>query len=648
RKGGAGAKRASDTNEASANRTSIRQSVTVSQTGTGLRVPDGGGHRGGGRPKFSLALKFAVPVAAVVILAFVIAGIFIHHRMANYLSQEIVKSGVAQVTMLATIGRTMIDKSDKPNWPVEMGFIAAEDAKQCWEEFRGKDDDNDDEMKRTLCIARNGALLRRFIEFADDNNQVQGTQTIVAYVFSNRYGKNYALKSSGVGLLASSKKPDPDLAKDFMGEKAGKLNIATDWSWLPGGFKVTSYFVGNRALELGEDHFCDVYPGTIKKTDKDTAGVPVLAFQMPITRKGTNDAKAQTLGQAIIGIAPDEVIDAIGASKWALIIIGLVTILFAVFTCLFVGFQVVQPIEVLIDDMDTVAGGKLSHKSHVSTNDEIGMLASQFNAMTAKLQGAVLTEKKIAAVESELDIAREIQRKLLPEKLPQVKGMDIFATYHPAKEVGGDYYDFFPIDATHIGIIVADVSGKGVPGSMVMGTTRTILRFVAAGNLSSADTLKRTNSMVAADIKRGMFVTAFYLVLDVANRSILCSSAGHNPMVLIHADGNYDLINPNGIALGFDKGRIFDRTIKEQPIALRSGDRIVLYTDGVVEAMNLANEEYTDERFYTFVQNHFMHDSETFVNELLEDLNAHKCSADTRGRKAEQHDDITIVTFRVL
>ena len=191
-----------------------------------------------------------------------------------------------------------------------------------------------------------------------------------------------------------------------------------------------------------------------------------------------------------------------------------------------------------------------------------------------------------------------------------------------------------------MGIIVADVSGKGIPGCMVMGTTRTILRFSATGNQSAASTLAKTNKVVAQDIRRGMFVTAMYVVLHARSRDMIVSSAGHNPMALYRAaTGEVEMINPNGIALGFDKGPLFQRTIKEQLVKMGPGDRIVLYTDGVVEAMNENSEEYTDERFIDFIKNNKSLTSDEFINALLDDLNDHKGNA-------EQHDDITIVTFR--
>jgi sigma-B regulation protein RsbU (phosphoserine phosphatase) len=249
-------------------------------------------------------------------------------------------------------------------------------------------------------------------------------------------------------------------------------------------------------------------------------------------------------------------------------------------------------------------------------------------------------EMERKAMEHELNIAHEIQSNLLPKKIPLIKGYDISAFYRASKEVGGDYYDIIQLDEHNIGVIVADVSGKGVPGSMVMTMTRALVRMEAVHNLSPADTLKKVNRIIATDIRRGMFVTALYLILNIKSHTILVSSAGHNPLVLWRKNKRAcELLNPNGIALGFDKGPVFERTIKEQLIQLNWGDRIVAYTDGVVESMNPNDQEFGSERFYQVVNQLAEMPSERFIKTVVSALDKHQASA-------PQHDDITLVSVR--
>lgn len=242
----------------------------------------------------------------------------------------------------------------------------------------------------------------------------------------------------------------------------------------------------------------------------------------------------------------------------------------------------------------------------------------------------------------DLDAVREIQSNLLPPKIPQIPGYDMFPFYRSAREVGGDYYDFIPIDNERLAVLVADVSGKGIPGAMVMATTRTLFHLLAPQCCDAAEIMRQVNRRVAKDIRQGMFVTVLLAVLNVHTRTMSVCSAGHNPMVVFRErSGRCELVNPNGIALGFDQGPIFDRMLRERTVHLEPGDRVVMYTDGVVEMMNPRKEEYGDERFYGFVRDHARMRSKDFVTMLVRDLDIFK-------GKAQQHDDMLISTFRVL
>ena len=308
---------------------------------------------------------------------------------------------------------------------------------------------------------------------------------------------------------------------------------------------------------------------------------------------------------------------------------------------LFMAGQVTRSVKTLMADMEVVSRGDLAHQSHAYSSDEIGVLAMTFNRMTKSLQLARKKEIEAKALERELELAHEVQSNLLPKKIPAIPGYDISAFYRSSHEVGGDYYDIIQVDENNIGVIVADVAGKGIPGSMLMTMTRSLVRMEATRNLSPADTLSKVNRILAADIRRGMFVTAMYLIMNIKARTILVSSAGHNPLIIWrHSRRGYELVNPNGIALGFDRGPVFERTVKEQLIQLAPGDRFVSYTDGVVEAMNPRDEEFGSERFYKLVGQLTNYPSKVFIDQTIKVLDNYKGSA-------PQHDDITLVSVRV-
>jgi sigma-B regulation protein RsbU (phosphoserine phosphatase) len=253
-----------------------------------------------------------------------------------------------------------------------------------------------------------------------------------------------------------------------------------------------------------------------------------------------------------------------------------------------------------------------------------------------------LSEVESQMMAHELAIAEELQANLLPRKVPQIPGYDVSAYYRPSREVGGDYYDFIEIDADHLGILVADVSGKGIPGSIVMTETRALVKSEAVRTLSPAETLIRVNRVLYNDIKRGMFVTVFYMILSLQKAILSCVSAGHNPMVLWRkASNTCHLVNPNGLALGIDKGPLFEKTLKEQKIQLFKGDRFVLYTDGVIESMNDKHEQFGQNRFYLRTKQLADKSSSEYLSLLVAEVEQHQ-------GQATQHDDITIVTGRTV
>ncbi len=303
--------------------------------------------------------------------------------------------------------------------------------------------------------------------------------------------------------------------------------------------------------------------------------------------------------------------------------------------------NITRPLDLLINDMKIVARGRLDHETKARSNDEIGQLATEFNRMTGNLkiaQSALVEQEK---AEYELSIAREVQRQLLPAEAPTVMGFDCAAFYQGAKAVSGDYFDFIPLGNGLWGFIIADVSGKGIPGSMVMAVTRTIVRLVANKyQHRAADTLKETNRLIAKQIKRGMFVTAFYAILDESSGNLTYASAGHNPMVIYRAaTRTYELGTGKGIALGFNEGPVFDKTIQETRTVLSPGDTMVIFTDGFPEAMNANNEEFGEERFYQSIARFGQFDARTCIAKLVEEVGNH------RG-EAEQSDDLTIIAVR--
>ena len=228
----------------------------------------------------------------------------------------------------------------------------------------------------------------------------------------------------------------------------------------------------------------------------------------------------------------------------------------------------------------------------------LGLLASQVAIIIEKvmLHDQMLEKQRL---ETQLEVARQVQLELLPARDPQLEGFDISAYNFPTEEVSGDYYDWVRIYDDQIGIVIADVSGKGVPAALLMAFLRASLRAATHIGYAPHISMSKVNYLLWESIERNQFVTAFYGVLDSANRTLAYCNAGHNPPFLMEADGKVHFEERGGVPLGmFRDTRYYEYFANIEP-----GQLLVLYTDGVTEAMNRALEEYGRDRLVEAVRN---------------------------------------------
>jgi len=350
-----------------------------------------------------------------------------------------------------------------------------------------------------------------------------------------------------------------------------------------------------------------------------------------------------SLGYIHIWVDQHIIEDKVDAKKLQYLVIFSLFLL-AGFTALyFLIHKILAPFHSLAEWVRHVVHGKVDQDEiDIDASDEIGEIAQAFNEMTSKFRKAQVTLVEQQKLQKELQVAQEIQQMLLPSDFPKVEGYEIASYYEAAKEVGGDLFDFVEIDEDSIGIIVADVSGKGVPGSLIMTMIRTAIRLESRGNKNPADVLAKVNKFVADDMKRGMFVTMFYIILDSRNREIHFASAGHNPMILYRgASKQTYYMNPSGFPVGIQLPDLdlFTRKIQTDSIRLREDDILVVYTDGITEAMNSSRELFREERFQDSIRNNSHQDVGGFVQSINQELKEF-----TGG--APQNDDITFVAIK--
>lgn len=305
----------------------------------------------------------------------------------------------------------------------------------------------------------------------------------------------------------------------------------------------------------------------------------------------------------------------------------------------FVAKNLSKPIGRLSHYAEILGKGDLNKKIDLETNTyEISLLADSFNKMAEDLKKAqqMLVERE--KYKQQLEIARSIQDSFLVKTYPQIQGLQMHAFYRAAEEVGGDYYDFFWLNDHCLGLVIGDVSGKGVPASLLMMAVRAVLRSIVSPLATASEILKQTNAILFKDIKRGVFVSMFLGIIDIAEKRLNYASAGHNPLLLIR-DNEALWFKKNGLAIGIDSGKIFNEEVKDFYLDLKTGDTFLAYTDGIIEARNKFDEEFGEKHM-----------------EQIALRSAYSCQgliiAINEGLKEfvgenKQFDDITMVAFKI-
>lgn len=329
------------------------------------------------------------------------------------------------------------------------------------------------------------------------------------------------------------------------------------------------------------------------------------------------------------------------------IVLFLMLILAGCFIIFFLSRKVANslsaPINRLAQEVGTIGTGNLDYQiEKIDTGDEISLLADSFNEMTVKLKiyvenlAAVTAEKE--RIGAELDVAKHIQASMLPclfPAFPERSELDIYATMTPAKEVGGDFYDFFLADDDHLVMVMADVSGKGVPAALFMVITKTLLKNCGQTGRSPKAILEKVNNQLCENNDAELFVTVWLGILEISTGKLIAANAGHEYPVIKRDGKEYELLkDPHGFVLAGMEGSRY----KEYELTLNSRDRLYLYTDGVAEATNAQNELYGTDRMLAALNLHRNANAEELLFYMKEDI-------DRFVGAAPQFDDITMLAL---
>jgi serine phosphatase RsbU (regulator of sigma subunit) len=265
---------------------------------------------------------------------------------------------------------------------------------------------------------------------------------------------------------------------------------------------------------------------------------------------------------------------------------------------------------------------------------------AQLKQQIAALEQAVLEHNQLVAIRHELDIARHIQQSILPRTFPpfpERQDFEIFATMLPAREVGGDFYDFFLIDGERLGFVIGDVSDKGVPAALFMAISRTVLKSIALDGALPGECLERVNHLLCSDNRAEMFVTVCYGILNTRTGEIDYSNGGHDPPYLLRQDGSVERLASTG---GTVLGMLEETCYSGRHVVLQPGDAIFLYTDGVTEAMDVAGNLFSEARLRAVLERCGAAPPEGIIRAVIDETSQH-------SNGAPQNDDITTLAIRM-
>lgn len=306
--------------------------------------------------------------------------------------------------------------------------------------------------------------------------------------------------------------------------------------------------------------------------------------------------------------------------------------------------SITRSVHELFTGTERVRQGDFSHKIAVTARDQLGELAGSFNDMTASIEDLLRQKEEKKRLEEELRIAHEIQMSLLPQGPLVMPGLSATAFCLPAREVGGDYYDFLPLDDHRVGILIADVSGKGTSAALYMAQLKGLVLSLSRIHASPRSLLVAANRLIAQHLDARSFITMTYAVVDLRARTMIYARAGHTP--LIHVPGGSPrrarILAPSGIVVGLkvDDGETFERLLEEQTIPLQPGDLYVFFTDGISEAMNGADDCFGEARLGRLAEDHANLPSEELRERVLREVRAFIDGA-------PQHDDMTMILLKV-
>ncbi|MBO4509831.1 MAG: SpoIIE family protein phosphatase [Lachnospiraceae bacterium] len=376
----------------------------------------------------------------------------------------------------------------------------------------------------------------------------------------------------------------------------------------------------------------------------NTVGWAVIS----VVDKEVTDSPAKNMEESykkILGEAVDSYTESLDKSKLTVTILLIVVLLLAIVNAIVLAKKIVKPINVMAEKVSEINGDNLDFEMEkvYKTGDEIEVLAESFSALSLKTKEYIKEITRVTAekerIGAELNVATQIQADMLPRifpPFPDRKEFDLFASMNPAKEVGGDFYDYFLVDDDHIALIMADVSGKGVPAALFMVITKTLIKNRAQMGGSVSEILSEVNNQLCEGNEAEMFVTVWMAIIEISTGKGVAANAGHEHPSIRHKGGAFELAEyRHSPALAVMEGIPF----RQHEFELKPGDTLFVYTDGVAEATDSKNELFGAERMLKSLNR----EPDAEPKKILENVMA---SIEDFVEDAPQFDDITMLCFK--
>jgi len=360
----------------------------------------------------------------------------------------------------------------------------------------------------------------------------------------------------------------------------------------------------------------------------------IYDFSKLVLSRVDNKTKA---GAVIIGMSDVMIRNEIEQVKRLIIFIFLGFLIISILCTVILATIILRPVKRLTQGAAIIGKGDLNYRIEVNTSDELGKLAEEFNIMTGLIRAAKDKEIETRIMNEQLEIAKDIQEGLNPMGYYSKRGIQIKGYTRAAKGVGGDYFDYIDIDDNRVCALISDVSGKGVPASLVMVMIRTVFTtYIKRKDIDCASVVRAINDSLSADFAIDKFATLFFMIYDRRTEELAFSNAGHGPLFCYRASENACTRTAlDGVPIGIME----EVEYKQAKVKLNPGDMVILYTDGITEMRNPAKEEYGLKRLHKLLVNNHTMNADQFSKILVEDV-------DRFRNNASQHDDMTVLVFK--